>query len=118
QRDATTASSLEAEQDSGAKIPYWGVQKIKLGLRLHLNSPMIHLSHEIATLKDRVKKLEKKRRSKTYKPRRLYKVGLSRRIESTDDVSLGAQEDASKQVRKIADLDTDIKVTLIDETQG
>ncbi|GKD68486.1 hypothetical protein Tco_1322576 [Tanacetum coccineum] len=56
---------------------------------------------EIATLKERVKKLEKKRRSKTYKPRRLYKVGLSRRIESSDDASLGAQE-----------------VTLIDETQG
>ncbi|GKB26919.1 hypothetical protein Tco_0866320, partial [Tanacetum coccineum] len=37
-----------------------------------------------------VKKLEKKRRSKTYKPRRLYKVGLSRRIESSDDASLGS----------------------------
>ncbi|GJY11458.1 hypothetical protein Tco_0379643 [Tanacetum coccineum] len=73
---------------------------------------------EIATLKERVKKLEKKRRSRTYKPRRLYKVGLSRRIESSDDASLGAQEDASKQGRKIADLDADTEVTLIDETQG
>ncbi|GJW27339.1 hypothetical protein Tco_0041150 [Tanacetum coccineum] len=108
ERDATTASSLEAEElilavVPGAKIPYWGVQKLKL---------------EIATLKDRVKKLEKKRRSRTYKPRRLYKVGLSRRIKSTDDASLGAQEDASKQGRKIVDLDADIEVTLIDETQG
>ncbi|GKF37495.1 hypothetical protein Tco_0114253 [Tanacetum coccineum] len=60
---------------------------------------------EITTLKKRVKKLEKKRRSKTYKPIRLYKVGLSRRIEPSDDASLGAQEDASKQGRKIADLD-------------
>ncbi|GJS86533.1 hypothetical protein Tco_0769169 [Tanacetum coccineum] len=68
-----------------------------------------------AKLSDR---LEKKRRSRTYKPRRLYKVGLSRRIESTDDASLGAQEDASKQGRKIVDLDADIEVTLIDETQG
>ncbi|GKE69848.1 hypothetical protein Tco_1527920, partial [Tanacetum coccineum] len=73
---------------------------------------------EIATLKERVKKLEKKRRSKTYKPRRLYKVSLSRRIESSDDASLGAQEDASKQGKKIANLDADTKVTLIDETQG
>ncbi|GKB90784.1 hypothetical protein Tco_0963056 [Tanacetum coccineum] len=73
---------------------------------------------EIATLKESVKKLEKKRRSKTYKPRRLYKVGLSRRIESSDDASLGAQEDASKQGRKIANLDVDAEVTLIDETQG
>ncbi|GJX37866.1 reverse transcriptase domain-containing protein [Tanacetum coccineum] len=72
---------------------------------------------EITTLKERVKKLEKKRRSRTYKPRRLYKVSLSRKIESSDD-SLGAQEDASKQGRKIGDLDADIEVTLIDETQG
>ncbi|GJT81703.1 hypothetical protein Tco_1056045 [Tanacetum coccineum] len=73
---------------------------------------------KIATVKERVKKLEKKRKSRTYKPRRLYKVGLSRRIESSDDASLGAQEDASKQGRKIADLDADTEVTLIDETQG
>ncbi|GKC40916.1 hypothetical protein Tco_1053300 [Tanacetum coccineum] len=45
---------------------------------------------EIATLKESVKKLEKKRRSKTYKPRRLYKVGLSRRIESSDDAICAA----------------------------
>ncbi|GKG12215.1 hypothetical protein Tco_0346452, partial [Tanacetum coccineum] len=37
--------------------------------------------------------------------------------ESSNDVSLGAQEDASKQGRKIADLDDDDEVTLIDETQ-
>ncbi|GJY91760.1 hypothetical protein Tco_0507542, partial [Tanacetum coccineum] len=73
---------------------------------------------EIATLKERVKKLEKKKRSRTYKPRRLYKVVLSRRTESSDDASLSAQEDASKQGRKIADLDADTEVTLIDETRG
>ncbi|GKB42514.1 hypothetical protein Tco_0887456 [Tanacetum coccineum] len=33
-----------------AKIPYWWVQKLKLGLRLHLNSPMIHLSQELTHL--------------------------------------------------------------------
>ncbi|GKB40214.1 hypothetical protein Tco_0885156 [Tanacetum coccineum] len=89
ERDATTASSVEAEQDS-----------------------------EIATLKDKGKKLQKKRRSRTYKPRRLYNVGLSRRIESTHDASLGAREDTSKSGRKIVDLDADIEVTLINETQG
>ncbi|GJS86536.1 putative ribonuclease H-like domain-containing protein [Tanacetum coccineum] len=78
ERDATTASSLEAEQDSEAG---------EKGVR-------------------------------SSKPRRLYKVGLSRRIKSTDNASLGAQEDASKKGRKIVDLDADIEVTLIDETQG
>ncbi|GJS83842.1 hypothetical protein Tco_0750383 [Tanacetum coccineum] len=40
-RTATTASSLEAEQDSGSgprcQDTILGVQKLKLGLRLHLN---------------------------------------------------------------------------------
>ncbi|GKC84917.1 putative ribonuclease H-like domain-containing protein, partial [Tanacetum coccineum] len=73
---------------------------------------------EITTLKERVKKLEKKRRSRTYKPRRLYKVSLLRRIKSSNDASLGAQEDASKQGRKIVDLNVDTEETLINETQG
>ncbi|GKD85539.1 hypothetical protein Tco_1356693 [Tanacetum coccineum] len=50
ERASTTASSLEAEQDSGAKIPYWGMWMLKLGLRLHLNSPIIHLSQEVTHL--------------------------------------------------------------------
>nr|GEW12580.1 hypothetical protein [Tanacetum cinerariifolium] len=40
---------------------------------------------EIDSLKRRVKKLEKKQRSKTHKLKRLYKVGLSARVESSDD---------------------------------
>ncbi|GKA86521.1 hypothetical protein Tco_0808232 [Tanacetum coccineum] len=49
--------------------------------------------------------------------RRLRKVGSSRRVKSSNDASLGAQEDASKQGRKIEDLDTDAEVTLVNETQ-
>ncbi|GKG25374.1 hypothetical protein Tco_0396002, partial [Tanacetum coccineum] len=61
--------------------------------------------------------MEKKKKSRTHKPKRLYKVGSSRRVESSEE-SLGAQEDASKQGRKIADIDQDAEVTLVDETQG
>ncbi|GKE09523.1 hypothetical protein Tco_1413074 [Tanacetum coccineum] len=39
-------------------------------------------------------------------------------IESSKDEGLGDQEDASKQGRKIADIDADEEVTLIDETYG
>ncbi|GJX41387.1 hypothetical protein Tco_0256377 [Tanacetum coccineum] len=68
---------------------------------------------EIKSLKRRVKKLEKKQRSKTYKLRRLYKVGLSAKVVSSDDeASLGDQEDASKQGRKILDIDADEDITL------
>ncbi|GJR91687.1 uncharacterized mitochondrial protein-like protein [Tanacetum coccineum] len=45
-------------------------------------------------------------------------VGRSARMVSSDDASLGDQEDASKQERKIDDIDKDAKITLIDETQG
>ncbi|GJT76557.1 hypothetical protein Tco_1043282 [Tanacetum coccineum] len=46
------------------------------------------------------------------------KVGAARRVESSGETGLGDQEDASKQGRKIADIDVDAEVTLIDETQG
>ncbi|GJS08393.1 hypothetical protein Tco_0365189 [Tanacetum coccineum] len=54
ERAATTASSLEAEQDNGSgprcQVTILGLQMLKLGLRLHLNSPMIHLSQELTHL--------------------------------------------------------------------
>ncbi|GJY15697.1 hypothetical protein Tco_0386119 [Tanacetum coccineum] len=50
--------------------------------------------------------------------KRLKKVGLSRRVESSkDQESLVAPEDASKQGRSIANIDADVEVTLVDETQ-
>ncbi|GKF41704.1 hypothetical protein Tco_0125046, partial [Tanacetum coccineum] len=65
----------------------------------------------------RVKSLEKRKKSITPGFKRLRKVGSASRVESSNDVSLGAQEDASKQGRKIADLDADTEVTLVDKTQ-
>nr|GFD58266.1 hypothetical protein [Tanacetum cinerariifolium] len=70
---------------------------------------------EISRLKKRFKRLEKKKKSRTHELKRLYKVGLSARVESSDEESLG-KEDASKQGRKIADIDADKGLTLIDET--
>ncbi|GKC03102.1 hypothetical protein Tco_0994712 [Tanacetum coccineum] len=66
---------------------------------------------EIDNLKRRVKKLEKKQRSRTYELRRLYKVGLSARFISSKDEGLG-EEDASKPGRKIHDIDADEDITL------
>ncbi|GJU68866.1 hypothetical protein Tco_1255125 [Tanacetum coccineum] len=72
---------------------------------------------EIASLKKRVKQLEKRRKSRISGLKRLRKVGSSSRVESSNDDGLGAQEDASKQGRKIEDLDADAEVTLVTETQ-
>nr|GEZ84307.1 hypothetical protein [Tanacetum cinerariifolium] len=67
---------------------------------------------EIASLKRRVKKLEKRNRSRTHKLKKLYKVGLSSRVESSgDEESLG--EDASKQGRRIDAIDADEDITLV-----
>ncbi|GKB68914.1 hypothetical protein Tco_0930326 [Tanacetum coccineum] len=66
--------------------------------------------NEIASLKRRVKKLEKKNRSRTHKLKRLYKVGLTARVESSDnEESLGG--DASKQGR-IDAINADEEITL------
>ncbi|GKD90171.1 hypothetical protein Tco_1365678, partial [Tanacetum coccineum] len=64
---------------------------------------------EIASLKMRVLKLERKKKSRTIGLKRLRKVGESSRVESFEGKeSLGAQEDASKQGR----------IKIVDETHG
>ncbi|GJZ88278.1 uncharacterized mitochondrial protein-like protein, partial [Tanacetum coccineum] len=73
---------------------------------------------EIASLKKRVKNMERKRKSKTLGMKRLFKIGRSARVISSDEDSVGDQEDASKQGRKITDIDQYAKVSLGDETQG
>ncbi|GJX67878.1 hypothetical protein Tco_0303605 [Tanacetum coccineum] len=75
-------------------------------------------AQEITSLKLRVKKLEKKGGSRIHKLKRLYKVGRSARIVSSDEASLGDPEDASKQERKIDDIDKDAEIALVDETKG
>ncbi|GJZ17207.1 hypothetical protein Tco_0553330 [Tanacetum coccineum] len=83
---------------------------------LDLENTKTAQAQEITSLKLRVKKLDKKGRSRTYKLRRLYKVGRSTRVVSSKEASLGDQEDASKQRRKIDDIDKDAEITLVDET--
>nr|GEV30748.1 hypothetical protein [Tanacetum cinerariifolium] len=130
-RATTTASSLEAKQDSGnidktqskatpnevgspgttssggprcqeaMGIPLLKLEKTKTNQALDIDS-----------LKKRVKKLEKKQRSRTHKFKRLYKVGLTARVDSfKDKPSFG--EDASKKRRKIDDIDADEDITLM-----
>ncbi|GJW56781.1 hypothetical protein Tco_0103512 [Tanacetum coccineum] len=87
-------------KDSGPTEPIPDKTTMK---NLYLPLPVIHL------------KVRKKSRTSGLK--RLSKVSSASRVESSNDVSLGAQEDASKQGRKIANIDADAEVTLIDETQ-
>nr|GFB59107.1 hypothetical protein [Tanacetum cinerariifolium] len=109
ERAATTATSLDAEWDGGVNTPQNGKDSLKL---TELMKPCTKLQEsvldlettkttqaiKIKSLKRRVKKLEKKQRSRTHKLKRLYKVGLSVRVKSSKDKGLG-KEDASKQGR-------------------
>ncbi|GJT42760.1 reverse transcriptase domain-containing protein [Tanacetum coccineum] len=96
ERAVTTATSLDAEQ--------YRDNINKTQSKATLNEPSF-----LGT--SSVKKLEKKGGSRTHKLKRLYKVGLSRRVESSDEERLG-EEDTSKQGR-IADIDADAGINLV-----
>ncbi|GJX61479.1 hypothetical protein Tco_0294379 [Tanacetum coccineum] len=133
-RAATTASGLKAKQDSGNinKTQSNAItnESSSLGTTssggprcqetmgdtiaqtrvLDLEKTKTTQQNEIASLKRRVKKLEKKNRSRTHKLKRLYKVGLTAGVESSDnEESLG--EDASKQ-GMIDSIDANKEITL------
>nr|GEW13953.1 hypothetical protein [Tanacetum cinerariifolium] len=68
----------------------------------------------ITSLKRRVKKLKKKERLRTHKLKRLYKLGLTAKVDSSEDEqSLG--KDASKQGRKYDDINQDEDITLVND---
>ncbi|GJZ61677.1 hypothetical protein Tco_0617814 [Tanacetum coccineum] len=63
---------------------------------------------EIESPKKKVKSLEKRRKSRTPRFKRLRKVGSASRVESSNDASLGAQEDASKQGNVLEEQEKDV----------
>ncbi|GJZ34103.1 hypothetical protein Tco_0579539 [Tanacetum coccineum] len=140
---ATTATGLEAEQDSAnidktqskatlnepssprtssGNTLRSGEDRLKLeelmALCTTLQSRVLALetikttqATEIASLKKRVKKLERRNKLRTHGLKRLYGVGSSRRVESSEDEGLG-EEDASKQGR-ITDIDANEDIYLV-----
>ncbi|GJU23908.1 hypothetical protein Tco_1157250 [Tanacetum coccineum] len=121
----TTASSLEVEQDSGggpkcqetmgdtiAQTRFENVSKHSNDSLLAREKTKTTQQNEIASLKRRVKKLEQKKRLRTHGLKRLHKVGMSRRVESSgDEEDLG--KDTSKQGRRINAIDVDEDITLV-----
>nr|GEV97169.1 hypothetical protein [Tanacetum cinerariifolium] len=78
---------------------------------LNLETTKTTQSMEIEILKRRVKKLERRKWSRTHRLKRLYKVGLLARVESSKDEGL-SEEDAFKQ-GSIADIDANEDITLV-----
>ncbi|GJX13882.1 hypothetical protein Tco_0205640 [Tanacetum coccineum] len=61
---------------------------------LDLETTKTTQANEIASLKRRVKKLERRNKSRTYELKRMYRVGSSRRVESSkDEVNVHTDED-------------------------
>nr|GEV26892.1 hypothetical protein [Tanacetum cinerariifolium] len=77
-----------------------------------LETTKISQAQEITSLKKRVKRLENKRRSRTYGLKILYKVGLSTRVESSVDEESLDKEGLSKQGR-ISDIDSNQDIYLV-----
>nr|GEY26624.1 hypothetical protein [Tanacetum cinerariifolium] len=109
------AQRLQAEFDEEKRLAREKNKANNANIVFNLENTKAAQAQEIASLKRRVKKLEKIQKSKTHGLKRLYKVGLATRVESSDEESLG-EEDASKQGRKIADIDADKEITLVDKT--
>ncbi|GJS60449.1 hypothetical protein Tco_0655233 [Tanacetum coccineum] len=73
---------------------------------------------EIDALKKRIQRLERRKISRPTCLKRLRKVSMSRRVKSSAyQERLGVPEDASKQGRGIEDIDANVDVSLVDETQ-
>nr|GEX17264.1 hypothetical protein [Tanacetum cinerariifolium] len=79
----------------------------------NLKQDKIAQALEITKLKQRVRKLEKKK-LRFYRLKGLRKVGTTQRIESSADTIMDDQEDASKQGEIIANIDVDEDVSLKD----
>ncbi|GJX48950.1 hypothetical protein Tco_0275795 [Tanacetum coccineum] len=120
-RAATTATSLDAEQNRGninktrskatPNEPSSPGTSSGGGPRvLDLEKTKTFQQIRIESLEKKVKKLQRSKKSRSHKLKRLYKVGLTARVESSEEEDLG--EDASKQGR-ISDIDADADITLV-----
>nr|GEZ49757.1 hypothetical protein [Tanacetum cinerariifolium] len=98
------------------KIESFGMSADELDKELggRLSTPeIIDLSARVVIEKFRVRKLEKKRRTKHSGLKKSRKVDTAHRVESSINIVVDDQEDASKQ-GEIAELDANEDVTLVD----
>nr|GEW81990.1 hypothetical protein [Tanacetum cinerariifolium] len=117
----TRGNTLQSDKDRLKLYELMAVYTNLENMILNLQKTKTTKQNEIATqqqeitrLKKRVKKLRKRNRLRTHKLKRLYKVGLRARVESSrDEESLG--KDASKQGRRIGVIDADKDITLVND---
>ncbi|GKB85219.1 hypothetical protein Tco_0957491, partial [Tanacetum coccineum] len=86
---------VQAQEEMGEE-PIANEAANKENVPTHSNDPLLSAKtaqdSEIANLKKRVKKLERRNKSRTLGLKRLMKVGSARRLESSDEASLGRND--------------------------
>nr|GEV48632.1 hypothetical protein [Tanacetum cinerariifolium] len=103
-------------QRLSAKTTAWNEFSSTMASGSFLEQTKTNQATKIKKLKKRVNKFKGKKKKRTHGLKRLYKVRLNARVESSEDEEgLGAQEDASKQGR-IVEIDANGDHFLIDET--
>nr|GEU52324.1 hypothetical protein [Tanacetum cinerariifolium] len=93
-------NTLQSDEDSLKLDELMALCTTLKNMVLDLEKTTTTQRNEIASLKRRVKKLEKINRSRTHRLKRLYKVGLTARVESSDgrEVFVSKHEVAVKGV--------------------
>nr|GEZ34982.1 hypothetical protein [Tanacetum cinerariifolium] len=116
ERAATTATGLDAEQDRGiiSKTEFTTtlIEPSSIGTSSGSRPRHQETMRDAAAQTRRVKRLENKRRSRSHGLKRLYKVEVGERVESSvEEESLG-EEHVSKQGR-ISDIDANQDIYLV-----
>ncbi|GKA75074.1 hypothetical protein Tco_0781452 [Tanacetum coccineum] len=111
ERATTIATRLDAEQDRGGGPMRQDTMRDTIAQTRFEN--VSRFSNDPLLAGVNTPRSERKKKSRTHGLKRLYKVGVSARIVSSDDeATLDDQEDASKQGRKIHDIDADEDITM------
>ncbi|GJY89546.1 hypothetical protein Tco_0504742 [Tanacetum coccineum] len=109
--DTTWSQAPRHHRDTIAQIGFENVSKTS-------NDPLLArdcLSSGDYKFKTESQEVREERRIKNSQAQKIIQGGNLQKV-SSDDASLGDQEDTSKQERKIDDIDKDAEITLIDET--
>ncbi|GJV52274.1 hypothetical protein Tco_1448015 [Tanacetum coccineum] len=116
ERDVTTATSLYAEQDMGnidktqSKTRFENVSK-------QSNDPLLKRGNILQSGEDRLQ-LQELMELCTNLQNGVINLENTKTAQAQEITSLKLREDASKQGRKIDDIDKDAEITLVHETQG
>ncbi|GJR81485.1 hypothetical protein Tco_0152270 [Tanacetum coccineum] len=118
----TETSARRALQLKDAKEPMADETENVESVPTHSNDPLLNgedrlkLNELMKLCTNLSQRLERRNKSRTLGLKRLRKVGRSAQVVSSEDEGLGTQDDASKQGRKIVDLDVDVEEVEVEKT--